>query len=182
MSRSEFLPGEVLSRVEYLSPRYVPWAQWWELRDSNGAPLTKERVARGCREITLDDGKQYLCHRRRGKFKVTRMGESVIETRSGDFIDEPIKFRGHDLCYSMTFTDPPNRWRAREGERVVNCEMIVTDGDVAALSVTVINGARKHPSLGRCVVLENALGPDTPLIASVALGIFDSTFLSGGRG
>jgi hypothetical protein len=189
MGRSEFVPGEVLTRVQqYLPSPYLRFAQRWELQDTNGTPLTTERIARGRREITLDDGKQYLCRSGWSRsFKVTRMGESVVETRSGDLIDEPIRFRGHDLRYSMTFTDPPDRWRRREGDRTINCEMVISDGDVAALSVTEVNDARKNwlqprPILGRCVVLDDALGPDTPLIGSVAFELFTLSFSSGGGG
>ena len=115
------------------------------------------------------------------------MGEPVLTTRWGDLVKEPIEFLGHELHYSMTFTDPPDRWRRREGDRAINSEMVISDADEAALSISVVNGARKNrlqtrPSVGRCVVIEDALGPDTPLIASVALELFRRTFLSGGGG
>ncbi len=115
------------------------------------------------------------------------MGEPVLTTRWGDLVKEPIEFLGHELHYSMTFTDPPDRWRRREGDRAINSEMVISDADEAALSISVVNGARKEQAPDATqrrprVVIEDALGPDTPLIASVALELFRRTFLSGGGG
>jgi hypothetical protein len=78
VGRGEFVPGEVLVRRQYLSSPYRLCNLRWQLEDSNGTPLTTERIAMQGREITLDDGKPYLCRSGwRRTFKVSRMSESM---------------------------------------------------------------------------------------------------------
>jgi hypothetical protein len=172
-----------------------PFSNWrWVLEDSDGVVLAWTSRLGGGFEIALNDGTRWHCRSGwivgRWWFKVVnpRNGEALLETRWGHRVDEPIKFRGHDLCYSITsiagWGEPP-RWRVtrrgEEGDNIFGRELTIMDGRAAALKLTTVR-AHRLPDLGRAVIEEDFLGPDTPLIATVGFILFDRANPKGGGG
>jgi hypothetical protein len=192
--RSEFEPGEVLVRRQYRDARNPFASPRWVLEDSLGTVLTWMKHTGSGVEIILGDGTRYYSRsggfRGRSWFKVMNPmnNEPLLQTRWGQRTVEPIKFRGHDLNYSIRRIEGLRvPWRQREGDNVLNHVLTITDGPVAALTITTVKNGKKNrlkrlPNLGHAVVGEDALGPDTPLIASVGLVLFDRSISQGGGG
>jgi hypothetical protein len=190
MSRSEFVPGEVLLRRQYRESRFChPWV----LEDGDGLGLAWTKATTAGLELTLGDDSRYTFRRSdlSARFTVINQlnSEPLLETRWGRRTDEPIKFRGHDLHYSMTGLEASSYWiyRVREGEPVGAFALRIADGPAVALTLTKVKNAKKNrvsrlPQLGRVVVGEDTLGPDTALIASVGLVLLDAVTVRGGGG
>jgi hypothetical protein len=173
--------GEVLVCRNFWRPfKRSGWATE-VLEDSDGTVLAEARSSGTGMKIALDDGSRYM--RKTGSWrnwlKVVnlRNGEPVLETRFGHRFAEPIKFRGHDLSYSMARAEMPNVSSLRTAyawELASRDGLRIADGDTLVLSYAAVRGAGGFVrSAMQCAVVgDDTLGPDMPLIALVGFSLF----------
>jgi hypothetical protein len=134
MSRTEFEPGELLIHRAYKRSSNRLSNDWqWVLEDGEGVVLAWTWPLLRGSVIALDDGCRYHCGGWGRSFKVVNQfnGEPLLETRSAH---ESVKFRGHDLRFSITRLDGWRRWLPAggkgDGDNAFNLELTITDGDV----------------------------------------------------
>jgi hypothetical protein len=174
MSRTEFVPGEVLIRRPGTDIPRNGNVNRWVLQDSDDVVLASLRANLSSYTIMISEH-TYRCRKqvfRSGLSVINRRnGEPVLETRCSRPRDEPIKFRGHDLRYSITRGERRNRWHLPVGDNVVMPRTLtITDGSLTALTITSTN-SMMHAV--HAIVGPAALRSDTPLIASVGFALLE---------
>jgi hypothetical protein len=164
MTRTEFSPGEVLLlRSDRTHGRRFFGGQS-VLEDSRGETLAW--MTRVGSEAILPDGRHYYFRSGpRATLKVIdrETNEQLIETRRNQREEERVKFRGHDLHYSLRPIERKGSpWQ--EGSVIGPYAVRFTS---VVLTLTYQAAGTTGSPVGRAVVGDDILGADTTLTAAL---------------